>query len=215
MRDPAYAAFSALDPFFDIVRQGLAGLVDGDHYFDTIAPNAVFEFRYRFPGWPTKLVGREALMALYAGYGEGMALHGADALVVNISQTSGVVILEYEVQGNAVGSRNFYENRFISVVTIEDRKIVGWRDYMGRWRRCPHLPSVLSLTVDSQGGAVVRVCGDEQDRSDHDQCGGGECTTSIGNMTAEGIGSSSPSLSQCGPIASSVLGQPTPTFRRP
>ena len=27
MRDPAYAAFSTLDPFFDIVRQGLAGLV--------------------------------------------------------------------------------------------------------------------------------------------------------------------------------------------
>jgi ketosteroid isomerase-like protein len=130
MRDPAYAAFSALDPFFDIVRQGLAGLVDGDHYFDTIAPDAVFEFRYRFPGYPTKVVGREALMALYAGYGEGMALHGADALVVNISQTPGVVILEYEVQGNAVGSGKLYENRFISVVTIEDRKIVGWRDYM-------------------------------------------------------------------------------------
>jgi ketosteroid isomerase-like protein len=40
------------------------------------------------------------------------------------------VILEYEVQGNAVGSGKIYENRFISVVTIEDRKIVGWRDYM-------------------------------------------------------------------------------------
>ena len=53
MGNPAYAAFSALDPFFDIVRQGLAGLVDGDHYFDTIAPDAVFEFRYRFPGYPT------------------------------------------------------------------------------------------------------------------------------------------------------------------
>ena len=50
MRNPAYAAFSALDPFFDIVRQGLAGLVDGDHYFDTIALDAVFEFWYRFPG---------------------------------------------------------------------------------------------------------------------------------------------------------------------
>ena len=55
MRDPAYAAFSALDRFFDIVRQGLAGLVEGDRYFDTIAPDAVFEFRYRFPGWPTML----------------------------------------------------------------------------------------------------------------------------------------------------------------
>jgi len=50
--------------------------------------------------------------------------------VVNISQTPGVVILEYEVQGNAVGSGKLYENRFISVVTIEGRKIVGWRDYM-------------------------------------------------------------------------------------
>jgi hypothetical protein len=31
--DPKYAAFTALDPFFDIVQQGLAGLVDADHYF--------------------------------------------------------------------------------------------------------------------------------------------------------------------------------------
>ncbi len=130
MRDPAYAAFSALDPFFDIVQRGLAGLVDGDHYFDTIAPEAVFEFRYRFPGYPTKVVGREAVMALYSGYGEGMRLHGADALVVNTSRTEGVVILEYEVQGKAVRTGKLYENRFISVVTIEDRKIVGWRDYM-------------------------------------------------------------------------------------
>ncbi len=76
------------------------------------------------------LLADEALMALYSGYGEGMTLHGADALVVNISQTPGVVILEYEVQGNAVGSGKRYENRFISVVTIKDRKIVGWRDYM-------------------------------------------------------------------------------------
>jgi ketosteroid isomerase-like protein len=130
MSQPAYAAFSALDPFFAIVMRGLAGLVDGDHYFDAIAPEAVFEFRYRFPGWPTKVVGREALMALYAGYGNSMTLHSAGGLVVNLSKTAGVVILEYEVQGVAVGSGKVYENRFISVVAIEDRKIVGWRDYM-------------------------------------------------------------------------------------
>src|SRR5258708_4973723 len=98
MQDPSYAAFSALEPFFDIVMRGLEGLVDGDHYFDAIAPDAVFEFRYRFPGYPTKVVGRESLMALYAGYGTNMTLHAAGALVVNLSQTPGVVILEYEVQ---------------------------------------------------------------------------------------------------------------------
>jgi ketosteroid isomerase-like protein len=130
MRDPAYAAFSALDPFFDIVMRGLAGHVDGEHYFDTIAADAMFEFRYRFPGYPTEVVGREALMTLYSGYGNGMTLQGAGALVVNVSQTPGIVILEYEVRGNAVGTGKLYENRFISVVTIEARKIVGWRDYM-------------------------------------------------------------------------------------
>ena len=40
MTNSTYAAFVALDPFFDIVMQGLAGAVDGDHYFDAIADNA-------------------------------------------------------------------------------------------------------------------------------------------------------------------------------
>ena len=130
MNDTAYPAYAALDPFFAVVQQGLAGLVDGDHYFDTVAEGAVFEFRYRFAGWPERLVGRDALMALYAGYGDRMQLHGAGGLVVNLSQTPGVVMLEYEVQGRAVGSGKPYDNRFVSVVTIQDRKIVGWRDYM-------------------------------------------------------------------------------------
>jgi uncharacterized protein len=130
MRDPAYAAFAALEPFFDVVMQGLSGLVDGDHYFDAIAADAVFEFRYRFPNYPERVVGREALMALYSGYGTNMRLHGSGGLAVNISQTPGVVILEYEVQGAAVATGKVYENRFASVVTIKDRKIVGWRDYM-------------------------------------------------------------------------------------
>jgi ketosteroid isomerase-like protein len=128
--DPKYATFTALDPFFNIVQQGLAGLVDGDHYFDTIADDAEFEFRYIFPGWPQTLRGRGALMALYAGYGDNIVLHGADALITHRSQDPGVVIIEYEVHGNIVRTGASYDNRFISVVTIEDRKIVHWRDYM-------------------------------------------------------------------------------------
>jgi uncharacterized protein len=130
MTDPKYKDFTALDPFFDIVQRGLAGQVDGDHYFDTVAANAVFEFRYIFPGWPRKLDGREALMALYAGYGNNILLHGADALVVHRSQDPRVVILEYEVHGKIIRTGASYDNRFISVVTIGERKIVRWRDYM-------------------------------------------------------------------------------------
>jgi uncharacterized protein len=130
MTNSKYAAFVALDPFFDIVMQGLAGVVDGDHYFDAVAGDAVFEFRYVFPGFPTKVVGRDALMALYSGYGDGTILHSGDALVVHRSQEPGVLILEYEVHGKKIRTGRAYDNRFISVVTIDDRKIVHWRDYM-------------------------------------------------------------------------------------
>ena len=79
---PKYAAFSALDPFFEVVQRGLSGLVDGEHYFDTIARNAIFEFRYDIAGWPKRVESRDALMALYRGYGESIVLHGGDGLVV-------------------------------------------------------------------------------------------------------------------------------------
>ena len=130
MTHSKYAAFAALDPFFDIVMQGLAGAVDGDHYFEAVADDAVFEFRYVFPGFPTKIVGRDALMTIYSGYGDSTILHSADALTVHRSQEPGVLILEYEVHGKKIRTGKAYDNRFISVVTIEDRKIVRWRDYM-------------------------------------------------------------------------------------
>ena len=130
MTKPQYEAFEALDPFFEVVMQGLHGLVDGNHYFDTIAEDALFEFRYHFPGWPQTVHGRADLIASYSGYGKTIKLHSGDALVVHRSQDSRVVILEYEVHGTILSNGLPYDNRFISVITIEDRKIVHWRDYM-------------------------------------------------------------------------------------
>jgi ketosteroid isomerase-like protein len=69
-------------------------------------------------------------MALYASYGDNIVLHGADELVVHRSQDPRVVIVEYDVHGKTVATGSSYDNRFISVVTIEGRKIVQWRDYM-------------------------------------------------------------------------------------
>lgn len=125
-----YEAFEALDPFFKVVMKGLRGLVDGKHYFDTFADDAVFESRYQFPGWPVKIRGRANLMASLSGYGKTIKLRSGDALVVHRSQDNRVVILEYEVHGKVLASGAAYNNRLISVVTIENRKIVHWRDYM-------------------------------------------------------------------------------------
>jgi ketosteroid isomerase-like protein len=130
MKKDRYPDFEALNPFFEIVLRGLSELVDGEHYFDAFAEDATFESRYHFPGWPVTIHGRANLMAALSGYGNTIKLHSGDALVAHRSQDSRVVILEYEVHGRILSSGARYDNRFISVVTIENRKIIHWKDYM-------------------------------------------------------------------------------------
>jgi hypothetical protein len=66
-------------------------------------------------------------MASLSGYGKTIKLRSGDALVVHRTQKTGVVILEYEVHGEILSSGARYDNRLISVVTVENRKIVHWR----------------------------------------------------------------------------------------
>jgi uncharacterized protein len=130
MPKPKYEAFDALSPYFEIVQKGLSGLVDGEHYFDTVADDAFFEFLYDFPGWPRTIRGRANLMAQYSGYGKNIRLHSAGNLVVHHAQDSRVIILEYEVHGTILATGVPYDNRLLSVITIDNRKIAHWRDYM-------------------------------------------------------------------------------------
>ena len=125
-----YRIYDAMNPFFAITLKGLGGLVDGEHYFDTFAEDAIFESRYQFPGWPVMIHGRANLMDALSGYGKSIRVHSADGLVVHRSVDTRVVILEYEVHGTILSSGAPYDNRLISIVTIENRKIVHWRDYM-------------------------------------------------------------------------------------
>jgi ketosteroid isomerase-like protein len=147
MTNPKYMAYAAADPYFAIIRQGLAGLVDGGHYFDAFADDAVFEFRYDFPGLPRTFNGRDALMAFFSGYCGHIVINSADALVVHRPVDSRVVIIEYDVHGKIIATGAPYDNRFISVVTIEDRKIVHWRDYMDS------LAAMTALSAPGKKGA--------------------------------------------------------------
>ena len=125
-----YKNFRALDPFFAIVMEGLSKFVDGEHYFDILDDDVLFEFRYHFPGYPKVVRGRTNLMALYSGYGNNIELHRGDALIVHPCNNGRVVTLEYEVHGKVLATDTPYDNRFVSIAAIEKRKIVRWRDYM-------------------------------------------------------------------------------------
>ena len=125
-----YDTYEAAKPYFDLVRSALGGLVDGDHFFDIVADDVVYEVRYDFPGWPRVIHGRADLMARFKGYGDNIALQSADKLIVHKTDNDQAVVIEYEVHGTILATGSKYNNRFCSIIKIENRKIAHWRDYM-------------------------------------------------------------------------------------
>ncbi len=122
--------FRALDPFFRIVEQCLAGLVDGDHFFDMLAEDVVFDFIITVPNYPRHIVGRDNLIELYRSYGDTFFLDRCYDLRVHQSPSTSSVVLEYSSEGRVVATDAPYGNRYISVVVIEDRTVTEWRDYL-------------------------------------------------------------------------------------
>jgi ketosteroid isomerase-like protein len=122
--------YAAMRPYFEVVSDALAGLVDGTDFFDMHADDVVIEYVITVPDYPRRIVGREALAELYSGYGDSIVQSGSSGVYRYYDPEKSVVTLEYTMHGTVVSTGARYVNRFISVITIKDRKIVHWRDYL-------------------------------------------------------------------------------------
>ena len=130
MPNNTYAAYEGAGLYFDLVRGALGNLVDGEHFFDVVAGDVVYEILYNIPVWPRVIKGRADLMAAFRDYVDNIALQSADELIVHKTDGGRVVVIEYEVHGTILETAVKYNNRFCSIITIEHRKIAHWRDYM-------------------------------------------------------------------------------------
>jgi ketosteroid isomerase-like protein len=130
MPNPKYTGYRAADPYFNLVREAVGETVDGDHFFDIVSDDVVYEVLYEFPGWPRVIQGRVDLMAQFKDYGDNIELQSADNLTSHTTDDGRVLIIEYEVHGTILATGVKYDNRFCSIIEIEHRKIAHWRDYM-------------------------------------------------------------------------------------
>jgi ketosteroid isomerase-like protein len=129
MVNPKYAVYKAADPYFKLVRRALGDLVDGEHFFDIVTDETIYEVLYDL-GWPRVIRGRTELMNAFRGYLDIIKLRSADNLVVHTADAGRVAVIEYEVHGTVLATGAKYDNRFCSIIRLENRKIVHWRDYM-------------------------------------------------------------------------------------
>jgi len=124
-----YAAYKAADPYFNVVRQALGDHVDGEHFFDIVTDDTIYEVLYDL-GWPRIIRGRTDLMNAFRGYVDIIKLRSADNLVVHTTDAGHVIVIEYEVHGTVLATGGKYDNRFCSIIQLGNRKISHWRDYM-------------------------------------------------------------------------------------
>jgi ketosteroid isomerase-like protein len=122
--------FNALDPFFRIIEEGLKGVADGEHFFDLLAEDVIFDYIITIPDYPRHVEGRAAVAELYRPYGTMIVLDRCHDVAVHHDTKTGVVVLEYASEGRVVSTGAPYANRYISVLTITERKITRWRDYL-------------------------------------------------------------------------------------
>ena len=94
------------------------------------AEDVVVEYVITVPDYPRRIAGRDALAELYSDYGDSIVQSDSSDVHRYYDPEKSVVVLEYTIHGTVVRTGAPYVNRFVSVITVKDRKIVHWRDYL-------------------------------------------------------------------------------------
>lgn len=128
MSNNQYIYRKQAEPFFNIVMEGLSGEVDGENFWEVMAEDVIFDFIYDIPGFTNQIKGRDAYYEWFKSY--SMELHSADDLNIYKTENGNIIILEYAVHGINPSTGKAYNNKFCSIITIKNRKVVYWRDYM-------------------------------------------------------------------------------------
>jgi uncharacterized protein len=107
----------------DVVDQSAEGLTE------LVSEDAIMEFPYAPPGRPKRVIGRAALDQ-YLRRIEGLfAIESHTDPVVHRTTDPNVVILEYSIHARVNGNGQPYDQTYISVITLKDKKIVHFKDY--------------------------------------------------------------------------------------
>ena len=91
--------------------------------------NSTPEYVITVPGYPRYVLGRSAVAELYRPYGDTFVLHRCFDLAVHHDRESGWSFLSTHPRV-VVATGAAYADRYISVLTIVDRKVTRWRDYL-------------------------------------------------------------------------------------
>jgi uncharacterized protein len=115
------------------------------------AVDGTIEFPFAPAGYPQRLEGRAAVADYLRDYTDHVDLRAITSRTVHQTVDPDVVVVEFEVDGTAVHTGRPYRMRYISVITVRDGEITGYRDYWSPVAAAEALGGVEDLTAFAGG----------------------------------------------------------------
>ncbi|MGX1274558.1 nuclear transport factor 2 family protein [Streptomyces phaeoluteigriseus] len=115
----------------DLYRHGLKLLLEKNiaAWVDLWDENGVLEFPFAPEGWPERLEGRQAVADYMRHYPDHVDLHDFPHVKIHQTTAPETIVIEMRGVGRLVKSDSPFDMTYIAVVTIEDGRIVSYRDY--------------------------------------------------------------------------------------
>nr|WP_202524357.1 nuclear transport factor 2 family protein [Kitasatospora sp. SID7827] len=106
--------------------------LDADALADLYAPDAVHEFPFRFPGFPPRYEGREAVRAGYRAAWRASPARPTEVeeRALHVSTDPEVLVAEQVVRGELADGRGTFEVPGLLVLRVRHGLIVHVRDYL-------------------------------------------------------------------------------------
>ncbi|MGI0119950.1 nuclear transport factor 2 family protein [Zooshikella sp. RANM57] len=136
-----------LSSFVDMLKQALGDKIDqsADGFIAMMAKDFVMEFPYAPEDGVKEIKGQDALANYLANLQDLIVLDRITVPKVYRAQNSDVVILEFECRGHAKKTGRPYNQRYISVITLREGKILRYVDYWNPLNVFDAIGSLASL----------------------------------------------------------------------
>jgi ketosteroid isomerase-like protein len=102
---------------------------DMDAWHDLWVDDAVNEFPFAPPNYPTRLEGKDAIREYMKDFPANIDVLGVPMMKVHQTLDPNVVIMESQIEGRAVATGGPYNMRYICVIEFRDGKISRYVDY--------------------------------------------------------------------------------------
>lgn len=138
-----------------IVDRALRLLVshDMEGFSDLWAPDGVIEFPFAAVGYPSRIVGREAIRQYMSGYSDILDVRELTSKTIHATADPDVTVAEFELAGIAPKTGKPYSMRYVAIITTDGSQIRHYRDYWSPLAAAEAIGTTSELTAFGGGAA--------------------------------------------------------------